>query len=193
MVIIQVKLIPKTWIRAPKMSKEQIERYIARGWISKEDESLDRAFPRTGDGKAFIPKSWIEASMVKACKMLGIDTKVAREGWHIVKKVGDRWLDVDYIEVDEKPLVYSRVISGQKQTLEVFEYLDGTFTITFHVEVKDEDLKKFMEVMALAGEVGMMSRTGKGYGKFKCEFVILNEGAEAKKVKKPMKSMEEKV
>ena len=184
MTILQVKLTPRTWIKAPIATKEQVRRYIAKGWISKEVESLDRAFPRTESGKPFIPKIWLEAAMVKAAKQLGVDSKFAREGWHIVKKVGDKWLDIDYIELEEQPLIYSRTIGGVKPSMEVFEYIDGTFTVTFHVEVEEVNLQKFMQVLALAGELGMMSMTRKGFGKFKCEVGILPEEAEHEQLKK---------
>jgi CRISPR/Cas system CMR-associated protein Cmr1 (group 7 of RAMP superfamily) len=101
-----------------------------------------------------------------------------------VKRVGDKWLDIDYIELEEQPLIYSRTIGGVKPSMEVFEYIDGTFTVTFHVEVEEVNLQKFMQVLALAGELGMMSMTRKGFGKFKCEVGILPEEAEHSKKRK---------
>jgi CRISPR/Cas system CSM-associated protein Csm3 (group 7 of RAMP superfamily) len=181
MTILEVKLTPKTWIKAPLAMKEQVKRYLAKGWIPRDYESLDRVFPRTSDGKPFIPKIWFEAAMVRAAKILGVDTRFARDGWRIVEKIGEKYLPVNYVEIPEQPLVYMRTIAGVKQSMEVFEYIDGTFTLPFHVEIDEKDLDKFMATLKVAGELGMMSMTKKGYGKFTCEVGILSEEEPTKK------------
>ncbi|MCR6693051.1 MAG: hypothetical protein MRT15_11710 [archaeon YNP-LCB-003-016] len=183
MTILQIRLTPKTWIRAPLAMKEQVRRYLAKGWVPSDYESLDRVFPRTSDGKPFIPKIWFEAAMVRAARHLGIDTRFARDGWRIVRKVGEKYFPVNYVEIPERPLVYMRTIAGVKQSLEVFEYIDGTFTLQFEVEVDEKDLDKFMALLKVAGELGMMSMTKKGYGKFTCEVGILSEEEPSKKRK----------
>jgi hypothetical protein len=185
MVILEVKITPKTWVRAPVATKEQVKRYVQKGWISQEDEGIDRVFPRTNEGKPFIPKIWLEACMVRASKMLGINTKFSRTGWRIVKKVGTLYIPTGYIEIPETPLKYSRAILGEERpTKEVFEFIDGTYTLTFLVET--DEPTKFIDVLGLAGEVGIMSITGKGYGKFTAEVRVLEE-EEAKKLIQTMK------
>jgi hypothetical protein len=170
MAVLKVRLTPLTWIRAPIASKEQVKRYILKGWLPPEAESLDRAFPRAKDGKIFIMKLWLEAPMVRAAKILNIDTSFVRKGWRIVKKIGTRYIPVDYIEIPAQSLSYPRaIITGNKQTVESFEYLDSTTTLEFLVEVKDEDVQKFMSILAVSGGIGLMSGTAKGYGKFTAE------------------------
>jgi hypothetical protein len=173
MTILTVKLTPKTWIRAPLATKEQVKRYIDKGWLPKEAESLDRAFPRTSEGKAYIPKAWLEAALVRAASILGLEREVARSKWRIVEEANGLTLPKDYIEIDDQPLRYSRAIVGSpRQTVENFEYIDGTYTLSFKVEVEESEAPKFLQLLAVAGEIGLMSKTGKGYGKFRCEVKI---------------------
>jgi hypothetical protein len=173
MTILTVRLTPKTWIRAPLTSKEQINRYIQKGWLPKEAETLDRAFPRTNEGKPYIPKAWLEAALARAATLLGLEKSYARTCWRIVEETNSLILPKDYIEIDEAPLRYSRAIVGTpKQTVECFEYLDGTYTLEFKIEVDSSEVPKFIQLLAVAGEVGLMSKTGKGYGKFKCEVKV---------------------
>jgi hypothetical protein len=175
-----VKLTPKTWIRAPLTSKEQVNRYIQKGWLPKEAEALDRAFPRTDEGKAYIPKAWIEAAMTRAAEALRFEKELVRRGWRIIEKTSG--LPKNYVEIDEPPLRYSRAIAGApKQTVETFEYIDGTYTLSFHIEVEDTQAPKLLQILAAAGEIGLMSRTGKGYGKFKCEVEVEEEKEEKRK------------
>jgi len=176
MAIIKVYLTPVTWIKAPLVFKDQLKRYIQKGWINyKEPDKIDRAFPRTNEGKAYIPKLWLESALVRASRILNIETRIARE-WEIVKKVGELYIPVNYIEIPEQPLVYARtILTSQKQTLEVFEYIDGTFTLEFIVKISDGDLQKFLQLLSIGGELGIMSATKRGYGKFKCEIRDIEE------------------
>jgi hypothetical protein len=184
MTILTVKLTPKTWIRAPLTSKEQVKRYIDRGWLPKEAENLDRAFPRTNEGKAYIPKAWLEASLARAASILGLEKGFARGGWRIVEEADGLTLPRDYVEIDDQPLRYSRAIVGApKQTVECFEYIDGTYSLSFKVEVEDSEAARFIQLLAVAGEIGLMSRTGKGYGKFKCEVKIEEKEERRRKLK----------
>ncbi len=189
--IIEVKLIPVTWIRAPLVTEQQLKRYIAKGWIKYEKpEAVDRAFPRTNEGRPFIPKIWLEAPLIRASKILGINTKVARS-WEIVKKIGDKYIPVNYIEIKEDPLIYSRtILTSEKQTMEVFEYIDGTYELKFFVSIEDRYIQDFFKLLAVAGEIGMMSQTKRGYGKFKCE-VRVEEEVKIEEARK--KSHEEKL
>jgi len=180
MTILTVKLTPKTWIRAPLVAKEQVKRYIQKGWLAKEAESLDRAFPRTNEGKPYIPKAWLEASLARAATLLGLEKSYARTCWRIVEEKDGLLLPKDYIEIDEAPLRYNRAIVGTpKQTVECFEYIDGTYTLEFKIEVDSSEVPKFIQLLAVAGEIGLMSKTGKGYGKFTAEIKV--EEREAKR------------
>lgn len=46
---IEVTIVPETWIIAPIVTREQVRRWIAKGWMTEEDIHLDRAFPRLAE------------------------------------------------------------------------------------------------------------------------------------------------
>mgnify|MGYP000504069756 CR=1 FL=1 len=160
----KVKIIPLTWIIAPLVNREQLERWHKAGFIDDEGLHLDRAFPRDSNGKPIIFRIWLRGAMNRALeKMKKADRSVL--DFRIVDEKG---LPIDYITINDKPLRYRRFINvGKKQTTEFFEYVDGTYTLSFLVETPKP--KEFLEVLSIAGEIGLMSRTKHGFGKFKVE------------------------
>ncbi len=160
MVKLLVEMVPETWIIAPLSTKEQLERYHRRGWIDEEGMHLDRAFPRNSDGKPIIFKMWLRACLRRAIEKLGMDRKILE--FSIIDEQG---IPVEYIIIPEKPLRYRRPIIARKEASEYFEYIDGTYTLTFIVETKYP--KEFIQALAVAGKIGIMARSKKGYGKFK--------------------------
>jgi len=170
MIKIHVTLTPETWIIAPVMPKEQLLRYARKGWIDKTlAEHLDRAFPRNSEGKPIIFKMWLDSPMKKALAKLNYTRKVL--DYHILD---ERGLEVEYIVIPDKPLVYRRVILNEKPSTETFEYIDSTFDIRFTVLTKYP--KMFMDALVVAGRIGLMSRTKKGFGKFSVKFNIDQTG-----------------
>jgi hypothetical protein len=119
--------------------------------------------------------------MKRAAEMLGYDPSVGRKIWRIVKVVNDTTIPCDYIEIDEKPLVYSRAVIG-KSTTETFEYIDGTYTLTFIVETDEPQI--FLQILGVAGEIGILGRTSKGYGKFTVQVKILERKEKEEKQKR---------
>ena len=160
--IIELTIVPITWIISPLVTKEQLERWHELGWIDDDALHLDRAFPRDYEGNAIIFRFWLEAPMAKVAKSLDNPTyaKVARD-WEIVDEHG---FPINYIKIG-KPLRYRRVIlTGNKRTTEYFEYIDGTYYLPLRVRTKWP--KEFITLIALAGRIGIMARTKHGYGKF---------------------------
>lgn len=85
--------------------------------------------------------------------------------FRIVDEKGD---EIDYILIPGTPLKYRRSIEiNGKATTESFEYIDGTFELEFIVKTKYPT--EFVKALALAGKIGLLSRTSYGYGKFKIE------------------------
>ena len=166
---IEVRLVPETWIIAPVMPKDQLLRYAEKGWLDREvAEHLDRAFPRNSEGKPIIFKIWLEAPMKRALRKLGYTKKVL--DFHIVQ--GE--VPVEYVVIPDKPLIYRRVILTDKPSTEMFEYIDSTYEIKF--TVLTEYPKMFMDTLALAGRIGIMARSHKGFGKFVVSYnVIMSE------------------
>jgi len=97
--------------------------------------------------------------MKQACDILGLDRKYV--DFTIVE--GD--IPVEYIVIPDKPLKYRRVIRGARQTTETFEYIDGTYELKFTVRTRYP--REFAKIISVAGKIGLMSRTSKGYGKFR--------------------------
>lgn len=165
--VVRVTLVPETPIIAPVVTREQVERWINKGWVPEDYIHVDRAFPRNSEGKPIIFKHWIEAPMKEACRLLGHPTSVARD-WDIVDDSG---VPVGYVVIPEQPLVYKRAILGEKRSLEVYEYIDGTYVLEFNAKI-GANVKQWAEALLLAGRIGMMSRTRKGYGKFRATLGI---------------------
>jgi len=166
--IIEVTIIPVTWIIAPLVTKEQLKRWYKAKWIDDDDLHLDRAFPRDYKGDAIIFRFWLESPMVKVARSLGKPEllKVARD-WEIIDENG---FPINYLKIG-KPLKYRRVIlSENKQTTEYFEYIDGTYRLPMRVRTKWA--KEFIMLITMAGSVGIMARTKHGYGKFNVEVKI---------------------
>ncbi len=163
---INVTLIPETWIIAPVMPKAQLLRYAEKKWIDAElAKHLDRAFPRNSDGKPIIFKMWLEAPLKRAIKRLGLDKDVLN--FDIIDEKG---IPVEYVVIPDKPLIYRRVILTERPTTELFEYIDSTFEIKFTVTTPYP--KKWMEAFNVAGRIGLMSRTRKGFGKFRVKYGV---------------------
>ena len=170
---LRITIIPKTWIIAPYMSKEQVERWIQAGCVDRDYIHVDRAFPRNDECKPIIYKLWIEAPMKRACRRLGLPTEIATS-WSIVDENKN---EVNYAVIPDKPLIYKRSIhklndKGEvvKKTLEVLEYIDFTYKITFTAKVPAKHYDKFKLVLTEAGKIGLLAKTNKGYGRFKVLF-----------------------
>jgi len=163
---IVLKIVPETWIIAPVVTREQVERYVKMGWLEEEDLHLDRAFPRDSNGDAFIFRMWFRAPLNKVVKRYSeFDESVLN--FRIVDENG--W-EVDFVKIPEKPLKYRRgIVTNGKHTTEYFEYIDGTFELTMRVKVKSPTT--FVKAMSLAGRIGLLSRTKYGYGKFRVKTV----------------------
>jgi len=161
---VNVTLTPETWIIAPLMSREQIMRWTVKGWIEPSiAKHLDRAFPRDSKGRAIMFKHWIESPIVKALKYLRENTRIGRN-WQILDESG---FPINYVVIPGRPLVYRRVIFAENiQTMEVFEYIDGTFKINFVAQVPMKNYSRWERAFILAGRIGLMGRGGKGYGRF---------------------------
>ncbi len=170
--IIGVELIPLTWIVAPYVTEEQLKAWREKGWIDNEGLFLDRAFPRDYLGRPFIFRFWLESPMVRAARLLNMDSKIGRD-WRIIDIINLERLEVvptDYIIIPRKPLRYRRVVfSGKSTTTQFFEYIDSTFSLRFNVLAsKPAD---FRRVMIKAGEIGMMAMSKHGYGRFTVKFI----------------------
>jgi len=176
--IIEVTLIPETWIIAPLVTEQQLRRWYEKGWINDEDLHLDRsagwlthphspgrAFPRSADGRPIIFKLWLLAPMKRACDKLGYSRSVL--GFSIID---DHGFPVEYVEIPDQPLKYRRVILGPKQSTEYFEYIDSTYELKFRVKTRYP--KEFCEILNAAGRIGLMARSGKGFGKFRVSFKV---------------------
>jgi len=167
--VVEVELVPDTWIIAPLAPKEFVSRWGL-------NEHLDRAFPRNSEGKPFLTKLWIEAPMRRYCEQRGIGREVARKWWI----VDDEGVPVNHVVVDGEPSVYSRVILAGEQTVECFEYLDAKHRIRFKALVPVESVKQWIEALVGAGKIGMMSRTQKGYGRFKVRVKVTDREVDVK-------------
>ena len=153
---VEVVIVPETWIIAPRIPEGYAERWGL-------DPHLDRAFPRSNEGKIVFYKIWLEAPMTRAAREMGMDPQIARN-WEILDEYGNT---INFATVQGSPMKYSRYISKStdgKSTLENFEFLDATNEIKMTVRVYDVAL--FTKLLALAGRVGVLSRTNKGYGRF---------------------------
>jgi len=162
--LVEVTLIPETWIIAPIVTEEQLRRWYQKGWISEEDLHLDRAFPRNADGKPVIFKLWLLSPMKKACDKLGYPRDVVR--FSIIEDN----IPVEYIVIPDKPLKYRRVILTERPSTETFEYIDSTYELKFTAETMFP--KEFVEVLTVAGKIGLMGRTKVGFGKFRARFKV---------------------
>jgi len=163
--IIEVTLIPETWIIAPLVTEQQLRRWYEKGWINDEDLHLDRAFPRSADGRPIIFKLWLLAPMKRACDKLGYSRSVLN-----FSIIDDHGFPVEYVEIPDQPLKYRRVILGPKQSTEYFEYIDSTYELKFRVKTRYP--KEFCEILNAAGRIGLMARSGKGFGKFRVSFKV---------------------
>ena len=155
--VVEVTVAPETWIIAPLMPEEQVERYVRKGWLDEEGRHLDRCWPRNTDGKPVIFKLWLLQVLKRAARRLGIPREKLE-----FDIIDDDGVPVQYIVIPEKPLRYRRRV---KDTTETFEYIDSTFTLKFRVLTKYP--KEFIECLRLAGKIGIMARTKHGYGKFR--------------------------
>ena len=164
--VVKVNLVPETWIIAPVVTKEQLERWYSKGWIDDEGLHLDRAFPRNSDGEPMIFRMWLRSPVNKVVEKHNLDRKLLD-----FRIIDDDSYETNYIVIPDKPLKYRRSIkTGNKTTTEYFEYIDGTFELEF--SVKTHDVKNLISSLMLAGkEVGLLSRTKHGYGKFSIKVI----------------------
>lgn len=166
-----ITIIPRTWIIAPIMPKENIRRWAKIGFIKEEEgEHIDRAFPRLDDGKPFLHKLSLKAVLRRAYERLSLEdptiAKISKKDILNFSIVDDKGRPIDYIVINDVPLKYTRSISGS--TAETFEYLDGTFRIQFNVVTRYP--KEFVTLLAYGGEyIGMGPRTKLGYGRFRIQ------------------------
>ena len=161
--VLTVTITPETWIIAPLVTKEQLERWREVGWIDDEGLHLDRAFPRSSQGLPIIFRKWLRAPMIKACRQLAdVDFERCREVVNTFSIIDDSGSPVEHVVIPRPPLRYRRYVLPGKT--EFFEYVDSTTKLTFRVVTKDPKL--FVQVLALAGKIGLMSKTSYGYGKF---------------------------
>ena len=166
--VIKVSLTPETWIIAPICTKQQLQRYYEKGWITEEDrDHLDRAFPRDHEGRPVIFKLWLLSPMKRACDKLGYPKSVL--DFSIVDEKG---FPVEYIVIPDKPLTYRRAILGESRSTEYYEYIDGTYTLEFTVKTRHP--KELCEILNAAGRIGLMARSNKGFGKFRVSFKVEN-------------------
>lgn len=159
--IVKLKLVPETWIIAPIVTQDQLSRWHEKGWIDDEDMHLDRAFPRNNNGSPIIFRMWLRSPLNKIVRSRNLDEKLL--DFRILDTNGH---ETNYIVIPDKPLKYRRSIqSKNKATTEYFEYIDGTYELDF--AIKTHNPKELVSALALAGkEVGLLSRTKHGYGKF---------------------------
>lgn len=170
--IVNVKLVPETWIIAPSVSKEQMQRYVDCGWFSQENIHIDRAFPRNHEGVPLIFRIWLRSPMNSVVTENGYDRNIL--DFQIVDEEGNpinyvkvvKWDEGQQDWVPDNPQIYRRSISSGKTT-ETFEYIDGTYSIEF--KIKTSKPKELIEVLYHAGKTGLLSRTKHGYGKFVVE------------------------
>jgi len=161
--ILTVVLTPETWVIAPLVTREQLERWREVGWIDEEGLHLDRAFPRNSQGLPVIFRKWLRAPMIKACRQLAdVDFERCREVVNTFSIADESGVPVEYVVIPRPPLRYRRHIAPGKS--EFFEYLDSTTKLTFRAVTRDPKL--FVQVLALAGKVGLLGKTSYGYGKF---------------------------
>jgi hypothetical protein len=161
--ILTVTIVPDTWIIAPLVTKEQLQRWYEAGFIDEDGLHLDRAFPRNSLGQAILFRKWLRAPMIRACGQLrDIDFEKCRDIVNTFSIIDNTNLPVEYIVIPKPPLRYRRHIMPGKT--EFFEYIDSTTPLTFRAVTKDP--KTFLATLILAGRIGIMSRTKYGYGKF---------------------------
>jgi len=60
---LKITIKPLTQIVAPIIDDTTKERYLRLKWLT--DERLDRAFPRSADGKAYIPQTPAEERKIR--------------------------------------------------------------------------------------------------------------------------------
>jgi len=160
--VLEIEITPKTWIIAPIVEEEQLKAWREKGWIDDEKLHLDRAFPRDSDGKPFIPKSWLKAPLTRVVKKYNLPKQKVLD----FDIVDDEGYIINYITIPREPMAYRRHIGGERPSTEYFEYIDGTYTLSFKVVTKHP--KELIQALIIAGkEVGLMSRTKWGYGRFK--------------------------
>jgi hypothetical protein len=164
--IVKVTLVPETWILAPLMTKEQLQRWREVGWVDDDALRLDRAFPRNSQGLPIIFKKWLRAPLIRACHELvrteGIDFEKCRDIVNNFSIVDDNGVPLEYIVIPRPPLRYKRYVMPGKS--EYFEYIDSTVHLTFNVITKDPKL--FLKILSIAGRIGLMGKTRQGHGKF---------------------------
>ena len=172
--LLKITIVPETWILAPSMPKDQLQRWRECGWIDEDGLHLDRAFPRNSQGLPVIFRKWLRAPMVRACQELakseGVELDKCRELVNTFSIVGDDGVATEYVVIPKQPLRYRRYVAPGKS--EYFEYIDSTTQMTFNVVCKDPKL--FLKVLSIAGRVGLMARTKYGYGKFSVKVEIRN-------------------
>jgi len=161
-----IKMVPVTWIIAPLATKEQVERYVKKGWLDEEGRHLHRVFPRDNNGKPFIFKMVLRSAVNQVVQELKLNRELVN-----FQILDDKDNAIDYVVIPETPLRYRRCIRSKEETrtTESFEYIDGTFELYF--KVKTVNSKEFVEALVLAGKKGIFSRTKHGYGKFTIEVV----------------------
>ena len=164
--VLNLRLVPETWIIAPIVTKEQLNRYIAKGWLTDDDAAhLDRAFPRNSRGEPIIFRMWLRSPLNQVVNKHNFDRNLLD-----FRILDDKGIEVNYVVINDQPLRYRRNIEVKgKKTTEYFEYIDGTYELNFKVKVNNP--KEFVEAFALAGRVGLLSRTKHGYGKFNIEIL----------------------
>ncbi len=173
--VVDVVISPETWIIAPYVTREQLQRWRALNWIDDEGLHLDRAFPRNADGKPVILKLWLRAAMIRACRQLYSDKSSEFETCRAVVNsfsiVDESLTPVEYIVISDQPLRYRRSIGGTKSgsragfKTEFFEYIDSTYRLRF-LALTDNP-KLFAEILQVAGKIGLLAKTKWGYGKFR--------------------------
>ena len=162
---LKIKLVPETWILAPVVTREQLERYVQKGWLDEEAIHLDRAFPRNSRGDPIIFRMWLRSPLNQVVNKYGYDRDLLD-----FRIVDDNNIEINYVTINDQPLRYRRSIKMKdKLTTEYFEYIDGTYELIFNVTTSKP--KEFIEALTLAGRIGLLSRTKYGYGKFAIEVI----------------------
>lgn len=162
--LLVVNIIPETQIIAPLMPKEQIKRYIQKGWMDEDAINLNRAFWRNSQGKPIIFKKWLDSPIRKLYREKPDLFKIPKNELLSYVIVDDEGFPVNYIVLDEQPLRYRRPIIG-KGIAEYYEYIDSTYTLKAKILTKYP--KDLAVALNMAGRIGMNKGTSQGYGKFR--------------------------
>jgi len=182
MAVLQIEIIPQTWILGIRLPRDELRYYASQGWISEQDaEHLDRAFRRDAEGNAIILKHQLMVCLNKARKILhedGVINKKEPFRFEIIDELG---LPIGYVTTPKPFKTRAHVVAPDgTESTEYFEYLCSAHKIQFRVRLPEKDVQDFVKTIAFAGKtIGLGARGARGFGRFKALIGVTDsEGVE---------------